>query len=304
VAVLEVVQGAAAAREGTRAGFIAPQPNVQTLFRNSVRGVHVERFESALWQTASLLLVADGEAIAIDPCITRGEVDLIAARARGLGARVTHVLVTHADWDHVCGIAAFPDAVAAMGTRTAELVAGGEPERVIAERALEYRLEVAGKPRVDRALAPGAAYRLGPFTVEAVALPGHTPDGTAYRVRALGLLAVGDHLSAVEFPFASSTADYRSTLARLIDLLRHDPPARVVPGHGPALTAAEALDIAEADLTYLHALRDAVAGARDRERARAAGLAVALPRAAPADLGAMRVANVEAQIEELHPAER
>jgi hydroxyacylglutathione hydrolase len=252
--------------------------------------VHVERFESALWQTASLLLVADGEAVAVDPCITRAEVEAIAARAR-----VTYVLATHADWDHVCGIAAFPEAVAAMGAQTAELVAGGGPARVIARRAREYDIEVAGAPRVDRVLTPDAAHPVGPFTVEVLALPGHTPDGVGYRVRSVDLLAVGDYLSAVEFPFASSTADYRTTLGKLIDLLRHDPPAQVVPGHGPALTASEALAIAEADLAYLHALRDAVAHTNDRK----AGLAVPLPRPAPADLAEMRAANVEAQVEEL-----
>ena len=81
------------------------------------------------------------------------------------------------------------------------------------------------------------AHQVGPFVVETIALRGHTPDGTAYRIRELELLAVGDHLSAVEFPFASSTSDYRTTLASLIELLRNDPPAAVVPGHGPPLTA-------------------------------------------------------------------
>src|SRR6266516_6331072 len=114
-----------------------------------------ERFESALWQTASLLLVADGEAVAVDPCISSAEVALIAERARALGARVTHVLATHADWDHVCGIAAFPDAVAAMGEPTAEAVASGAPAAVIAQRAVEYDVTIAGPPRADRALAPG-----------------------------------------------------------------------------------------------------------------------------------------------------
>jgi hypothetical protein len=76
----------------------------------------------------------------------------------------------------------------------------------------------------------------------------------------------------------------------------------VVPGHGPPLTAAEALVVAQADLAYLHALRDAVATAGgDREKARAAGLAVPLPRPAPADLAGMHEGNVEAQLEELLP---
>ena len=60
-----------------------------------------------------------------------------------------------------------------------------------------------------------------------------------------------------------------------------------------------ALRIAEADLRYLRALRDAVASARDdRRRARAAALAVPLPRPAPDDLAGMHAGNVEAQLEE------
>ena len=265
--------------------------------------VHFERFESALWQTSSLLLVADREAVVIDPCISAEEVARIAARASALDARVTHVLVTHADWDHVCGIAAFPDAVATMGVRTAEIVAGGEPKELISKRAAAYGLKIEGEPRVDRVLATGVAHQVGPFVVETMALRGHTCDGTGYRFRELDLLAVGDHLSAVEFPFASTTSEYRTTLASLIELLQNDPPAAVVPGHGPPLSASEALVIADADLSYLRALHDAVSAARtDRVQARAAAIAVPLPRPAPGDLAEKHVENAEMQLEEVLPS--
>jgi glyoxylase-like metal-dependent hydrolase (beta-lactamase superfamily II) len=264
--------------------------------------VHVERFESALWQTTSLLLVSAGEAVVVDPCIASDEVQRIAARAHELDARVTHVLVTHADWDHICGIAVFPDAVAAMSPRAAERIRSGAAAPRLASAAAEYGLELPGEPRADLELEPGRAHALGPFVVETLALRGHTPDGLAYRIRSLDLLAVGDHLSPIEFPFASSTADYRLTLAGLADLLRHDPPAAVHPGHGGPLSATEALAIAEGDLAYLHELRRAVSDglARDGpDAARAAGLAVAPPRAAAPDLARAQAANVAAQLAEL-----
>lgn len=265
--------------------------------------MHFERFESALWQTSSLLLVAGREAVLVDPCISADEVARIASRASELGASVTHVLVTHADWDHVCGIAAFPDAVATMGAGTAEIVAEGKLPALIAKRAATYGLKIEGEPRVDRVLEPAVAHQVGPFVVETIPLRGHTPDGTGYRIRELDLLAVGDHLSAVEFPFASTTSDYRTTLTSLIELLRTDPPAAVVPGHGPPLNPEEALRIAEADLAYLRALRDAVAAGRnDRARARAAALAVPLPRPAPDELAGMHAGNAEMQLEELLPS--
>jgi glyoxylase-like metal-dependent hydrolase (beta-lactamase superfamily II) len=176
----------------------------------------------------------------------------------------------------------------------------------VVELAAEYGIDVAGPARVDRWLEPGVAHQVGPFAVETLSLPGHTPDGMAYRFRALDLLVVGDYLSTVEFPFASSTADYRSTLATLIDILRRDPPARVVPAHGPEHTPATALAVAEADLTYLWRLHGVVSAALAHgagpEKAHAAGLAVDLPRPAPADLATERAANVDAQLAELLPS--
>ena len=254
--------------------------------------MHAERFESALWQTSSLLLAKDGEAVLVDPCISTQEVARIAARVDELGARVVSVLATHADWDHVCGIAAFPDAEAAMGEASAARLESGKPWERVQEAAKEYRLEVPGPPRVDRALEVGRAHRVGPFTVETIPLPGHAADGVGYRIRELDLLAVGDYLSAIEFPFVSSPAAYRATLAGLIELLRRDPPARVVVGHGPEHTPADALEIAQADLDYLWRLHDAVLRSVDPPDP---------PRPCADDLAEMLGSNVDAQRAELAP---
>jgi glyoxylase-like metal-dependent hydrolase (beta-lactamase superfamily II) len=263
--------------------------------------VRAERFESALFETSSLLLADGADAVLVDPCISLDEVARIAARADELGLRVTAVLATHADWDHVCGIAAFPEAVAAMGASAASRVEDGSAQRDCEREARRYGLELVGPPRVDRVLAAGAAHRIGPFAVETLALPGHTPDGVAYRVRELDLLAVGDHLSAIEFPFASDTAAYRGSLAALVELLRRDPPGRIVPGHGPEHTALKAAAIAEADLDYLWRLHGAVAAALPHgiEAARAAGRAVAPPRGLADE--EEWAGNVEAQLAELLP---
>lgn len=260
--------------------------------------VVVERFESALWQTSSLLLAEGGEAVVVDPAVSADEVARIGARARELGVEVAHVLATHADWDHVCGIAGFPGAAATTSEATAARLLARAEQATTAERAAANGVEIAGEPRVDVTFPAGAALRAGPFLLETLALPGHTPDGTAFRCRELDLLVVGDHLSTVEFPFVTSTPAYRGTLAALLDLLRHDPPGRVVPGHGPELTAADAVAIAEEDLAYLWRLHDAVAGGATREEARAAGLAVELPRPAADDLAAAQAANVEAALAE------
>lgn len=257
-----------------------------------------ERFEAALWSTTSLLVVAEGESLVVDPAISSEEVARIGRRALELDAPIRHVLITHGDWDHVCGIGAFPDAAAVMGEETAERVRSRGADSV--ERAAEtYELEVSGPPRFDQTFTRGAAVVLGPFVVETFPLTGHTEDGTGYRIRDLGLLIVGDHLSPVEFPFAKSPAAYRFTLAGLVETLRADPPETVIPGHGSPLEPDEALRIAEADLAYLRSLHAAVAGAATREEAHAAGSAVELPRDCAPDLAEMRGFNVERQIDEI-----
>ena len=262
-----------------------------------------ERFEAFLWRTTSLLVLADGESLVVDPAITADEVVGIDRRGLELGAPIRHVLITHGDWDHVCGIGAFPDATVAMGEETAELVTSGAAEKSIKRAADRYEVVVSGSPRFDQAFSRGSAIALGPFLVETFPLTGHTADGSGYRVREHGLLIVGDHLSAVEFPFASSPGAYRTTLARLVEVLREDPPDAVIPGHGPPLGVKEALGIAEADLAYLRALHEAVLDAVrhgwSRERVRAAGLAVDLPRPCASDLEEMRGFNVERQIDEV-----
>ena len=279
-----------------------------------------ERFEAFLWETTSLLVPGEGESLVVDPAITADEVAVIGRRAVELGAPVRHVLITHGDWDHVCGIGGFPEAAVAMGEETAEKVESGKAEESVQRAVDALGFVPAGPPRVDQAVERGAAVALGPsegwsrpvtrialgpFVVETFALVGHTPDGSGFRLRELGLLIVGDYLSAVEFPFATSPSAYRMTLAGLLELLREDPPETVIPGHGPPISAEEAIGIAEADLGYLRSLHravvDALSGGETRDDARAAGLAVALPRASSPDLAEMRGFNVDREIDEILP---
>ena len=264
-----------------------------------------ERFEAFLWETTSLLVPGEGESLVVDPAITADEVAVIGRRAVELGAPVRHVLITHGDWDHVCGIGGFPEAAVAMGEETAEKVESGKAEESVQRAVDALGFVPAGPPRVDQAVERGAAVALGPFVVETFALVGHTPDGSGFRLRELGLLIVGDYLSAVEFPFATSPSAYRMTLAGLLELLREDPPETVIPGHGPPISAEEAIGIAEADLGYLRSLHravvDALSGGETRDDARAAGLAVALPRESSPDLEEMRGFNVDREIDEILP---
>jgi glyoxylase-like metal-dependent hydrolase (beta-lactamase superfamily II) len=267
----------------------------------------VIRYESALWETTALALHADGQAVLVDPCVSAPEIAAIAADVAARGLEVRGVLVTHADWDHVCGLYAFPGVPAIMSRGAAERIASGQAAEEVVRYGADEGLSWDGAPRADLVFDPGEALQVGPFTVETMALPGHTACGAGYRVRELDVLCVGDYLSAIEFPFVYvSTAAYRATLAALSDLLERDPVAHVTPGHGRALDTAEALRIAGEDLAYLHALKaathSALATGATREEALAAGAAVEVPRPAGDDDGRLRQDNAENQLAELTPA--
>jgi hydroxyacylglutathione hydrolase len=283
-----------------------PQPILRRVTTVELRP-GVIRYESALWETTALALHARGQAVLVDPCISAPEIAAIAADVAARGLELRGLLITHSDWDHVCGISAFPGVPAIMSRGAAARIASGQAaESVVREGAAEG-LSWEGAPRADLVFDPGEALQVGPFTVETMALPGHTACGAGYRVPELELLAVGDYLSAIEFPFVYvSTAAYRATLAALLDSLERDPVEHVTPGHGRALTRDEALRIAAEDLDYLHALkaavRSAIAEGATREQALAAGAAVEVPRGAGDDDGRLRHDNAEQQLTELAPA--
>ena len=246
--------------------------------------------------------MADGEAVGVDPCISREEVERIAARAEELGARVTAVLATHADWDHVCGIAAFPEAEAAMGERTAELVAGGGPARRAEIFAAEHGVRLAGPPRVDRRLVVGSAHRVGPFVVETLSLAGHTRRTRLPCPRARRARRRRPSLDR-RVPLRDLDGRYRSTLAALIGLLRHDPPGRVVSGTGPSAPQPRPSPLRRS--TSLPArLYDAVGGALATAPMPSALAGPASPSSFRERVGdaEMRAANVAAQLAELRPS--
>src|SRR5438067_7084332 len=75
---------------------------------------------SVLWQTTTLSVDRDGTRLLVDPGIAPWE----AREAAGDGAG--HILITHADWDHVMGIGLLPDASVWASEPSAERIRSGE----------------------------------------------------------------------------------------------------------------------------------------------------------------------------------
>lgn len=238
--------------------------------------MQVDVLTSGIWQTSSTILHEGGACLVVDPAYFPRELEAIAARVAELG-HAEGIVFTHGHWDHVMGHTALPGAPVWLAATLDRAIASGDPR---AAKYLDDAREFDSRwyvprpghawPAARRPLAEGDTLTLGASTIRALHLPGHSPDDTGLVVETLGLLLVGDYLSPCEIPFVEDLGAYRSTLRRLVELLGslHE----VIPGHGPRLTAAEAIAIARADLDYLARLEAAPT--------LEAALAIALPRAA------------------------
>ncbi len=244
---------------------------------------------SRRWQTSAPIVLRDGEVLLCDPSWTPAELDAIRAHVARLGARRAHLVITHADEDHVCGIGAFPEAEVIAGHATAAAIADGSAAARLADARREWGLDWVGAPRVTRAVAPGPLVA-GPFRLRALEAAGHAADGTAWLLEDERLLLPGDYLCDASPPLVLHSVDgFRATLRRLLDVLEEGAVDRVVPGHGPVLEAARAVALARDDLAYLDAVAAAAADAVARglppgDALVATWAAAAPPRAPIADL--------------------
>jgi glyoxylase-like metal-dependent hydrolase (beta-lactamase superfamily II) len=231
-------------------------------------------FISRYWQTTCTAVRAGGEGFVIDSPIYPDELEAMAGVLDQAGFPVSGLLATHADWDHLLGRLAFPDASLGCGESTARRLAAepGAAQRELRhfdeEQYVDDRrplalgavqsLPVPGRLSLGEAEAAGAGER----ELELHPAEGHTADGTAFDIPWLQTLVCGDYLSPVEIPWISpggSLDAYEATLERLRPLVGRA--QTVVPGHGRPLSSDEALKLLEQDAAYLRALRSAGADA-------------------------------------------
>jgi glyoxylase-like metal-dependent hydrolase (beta-lactamase superfamily II) len=212
---------------------------------------------SRVYQTTCTLVRSGGEAFCIDSPVLPDELEILPALAAQAGFTVVGLLATHADWDHLLGRYAFPEAPLGCAETTAARLVNepGAAQRKL--RAFDEELYV---PRPGPLSLPGAQRLPVPGNVEVgdrelVLHPadGHTVDGMAIWVPWARVLVCGDYLSPVEIPMLHGSAQaYLATLGRLEPLVEEA--EHVVPGHGEPLDSARAAAILREDRAYLEAL--------------------------------------------------
>lgn len=222
---------------------------------------------SQVWQTNCTIVRAGEECFLIDSPVLPEELQALPAVLAQAGLRLSGLLATHGDWDHLLGRAAFPEASLGCAQSTSQrlLAAPGETQRELRAFDEEYYLKrtplMLGQLQ---ALPVPGRLAIGPHELELYPAEGHTCDGMAVWVPWARVLVAGDYLSGIEIPFfgegRGTLSAYRDTLGRLRPLVQAA--EQVVPGHGPVLDGERALTVLEEDLAYLGALEEQGADAQ------------------------------------------
>jgi glyoxylase-like metal-dependent hydrolase (beta-lactamase superfamily II) len=216
---------------------------------------------SRLYQTTCTLVRSGGEAFCIDSPILPDELEILPTVAEQARFTVVGLLATHADWDHLLGAYAFPEAALGVSESTAAVLRDqpGAAQRALRgfdEEHYVVRPRPLGIGEVQPLPTPGRC-GLGESELELHPTAGHTADGLAVRIPWADIVVCGDYLSPVEIPMISPGGSVDAYVATLdiLEPLVADATA-VVPGHGEPLDGPRALAILREDRAYLGQLRD------------------------------------------------
>jgi hydroxyacylglutathione hydrolase len=199
--------------------------------------VAVEQLELGPLGTNCYLVRADtaaSEAAVVDPS---GDAATIRLRLAALGARCAAILVTHAHFDHILGVAELAEATGAP-------VYAPEGERQLLEHPEAFTPPgISVRPVVpDVVLAGGEVIEVAGIELSVLSVPGHSPGHVAFA--ADGVVFSGDVLFAgslgrTDFP----GGDWPTLLESIRLLCATCPQGTVVcPGHGPTTTLGAELE--------------------------------------------------------------
>ena len=215
--------------------------------------------QSELWATNSVLIPAGDACLVCDPSIFPEEIEEI--RSATGGYEQVCVLVTHSDFDHVCGVPAFAGATVIAGPTTAAAVADGTARFKLDVSGREWGTAWEGGLHIDVVATPEGV-RCGDAEVVAVESCGHIDDGCSFVLADRGILLPGDYLSSVCYPIVLASFEATvATLERLLAAIGEHGISIIVPGHGPVLDRHQARRIAREDIEYVRSVQAAAAEA-------------------------------------------
>ena len=175
------------------------------------------------------------EAAVIDPSWNGRN---IAALATERGFVITHILLTHAHFDHVGGLAELeaetnapiyihPEAIPMLGHAT--------------QAAEHYNLTMPAPPPASHMLAEGDIIEVGQLKFEVLYTPGHAPGHVSFYVREQNVLFDGDVLFQRSIGRTDFPGGDHPTLIKVIreNLFTLPDETAVLCGHGPTTTIGQ-----------------------------------------------------------------
>ncbi len=224
-------------------------------------------FISAVWQTTCTAVRAGEEGFVIDSPVYPDELDALPGVLDQAGFPMSGLLATHADWDHLLGRLAFPQASLGCAESTAARLRAepGAAQRELRRFDQDHYVERARPLALAGTQTLPVPGRLSLGTDRELELHptgGHTADGMAVWIPWTATLICGDYLSPVEIPMLSeggSITEYLATLERLKPVVERA--TVVVPGHGSISSSTDTLRLLEEDAAYLSELQHSGAAA-------------------------------------------
>jgi len=157
-------------------------------------------------------------------------------------SKISHVLITHAHYDHVFGvnkIRALTNAVVCAGSEDCKAL--GEADEDALFSLFPHHQYTGGKIKVDRELKDGDILDFGDASIEVIKCAGHTPGSVCYLLTKDNqrVLFSGDVIASLNFgpatypvhispSFRGDAGDYLNTVNRLLEI---EAPDLLLTGH-------------------------------------------------------------------------
>ena len=188
-------------------------------------------------QTNCYLAACDdtNEAVVIDPS-WNGR--FIADTAAERGWTITKILLTHAHFDHVGGLAELKKAVDApmyIHPEAVEMLANAN------QSAKMFNLELQQPPAADQHLTEGDKIKVGNHELEVLFTPGHAPGHVSFYLADQNVIFDGDVLFQQSIGRTDLPGGNMPLLLKMIEekLLVLPDETAVLSGHGPATTIGQ-----------------------------------------------------------------
>jgi glyoxylase-like metal-dependent hydrolase (beta-lactamase superfamily II) len=174
-------------------------------------------------------------AVVVDPA---ADGQGIAALAEREGWRIERILITHAHFDHVGGLAALKAATGApicVHPDAVTMLAAAPGSAAL------FGLHIPAPPAADELLADGQELQVGELVLQVMHTPGHAPGHVCFYLPAHLALFDGDVLfrggiGRTDFPNSDHQLLMRSIREKILNLPDE---THVFSGHGPETTVGE-----------------------------------------------------------------